>query len=412
MYHSKKIITIITNDYHANLPEKNKKIVPQGGPARFAQLLELEVAQKKNSIRMVSLVFTHEKTAAHPKIRKISGKQHHLYYELIYNGEKLGVSYRGDYSKKEYVHFLDSMINQVMIIMQESGADGVLLNGFSLSNWIMLEAASRLGIPAHIQHAGIWKKEIRLARSSFSPAIRRIFSSFEKDTVRKTKTQIFLNHFSRQQFLKLHRIAKNHSLISKMKIIPLPVEQQPVKKFRAHLKSSVVIGMVARWDAIKNHAAFRRLAQYASRKQLPFEFRCVTKAPPSGVSQFFESYKKLVSIIPPMNPAELVHFYKSCDVLIVPSRFDVSPTVVIEALTQGIPVIVSRNTGWVDVYKKFNLDAMIVSPWSSGERLAHTVQDLQKHYSLYRTRYEQLRTYLLAEHKPSRVFAQYFDLFT
>jgi glycosyltransferase involved in cell wall biosynthesis len=112
-----------------------------------------------------------------------------------------------------------------------------------------------------------------------------------------------------------------------------------------------------------------------------------------------------------MSPDLLKQFYQEQDVLIVPSRFDVSPTVVLEALTQGIPVIISKNTGWVDVFKQFGLGSMIIDPTASGARIAQVIGKLQNQHPEYRSRYSKLRTHLLSQHNPRRVFAQYLALF-
>lgn len=399
------------NDYHVNLPKTKKEVIPQGGPSRFAQLFDSQDSKNHVIARTVSILFSHDNDAQCPYIRETLDSRK-SYYEIVYDARQLTATYSKKYTKREYVQLLDPWISLVIEVIHKTSPDVLLLNGFSLSNWIIMEAAYRSSIPAYIQHAGIWKKEIMMSGGKFSSSIKRIFASFEKDAVRKTRAQIFLNAFSRDVFLRLHHLVPNRVSQIRMPIIPLPVAENHPVAFKKIPQKSLVVGMVARWDAIKNHAAFNRLARYGTTHGLPIEFRCVTKAPESGVSQFFEKYRKVVSIVPPMNPRELTQFYKSCNILIVPSRFDVSPTVVIEALTCGIPVIVSENTGWVEVYKKFGLSSMVVNPWASGKRLAQVIEDLQSHYSMYEKRYKQMREYLLLQHKPGRVFAQYINLFT
>jgi glycosyltransferase involved in cell wall biosynthesis len=405
-----KKIDIACNDYHVNLPQNKKNIIPQGGPSRFAQLFESDEGAQATYGNVTSILFSHDDNAKTPYLRIVK-KNKHSYYEVVYDAQQLRFTYTRKYTKKEYVTFLDPWINQVILIFKETLPSVLFLNGFSLSNWIIMEAAYRMDIPVYIQHAGIWKKEIMISQKFFSSSIRRIFASLEKETINKTKGQIFLNQFSKRAFLSMHDHVPSKNLLKKMVIIPLPVAEQETSPFKKVIGEIPVIGMVARWDAIKNHSAFMRLAKYSNKKNTPIKLSCVTQAPTKGASLFFENYAELVTIVPPMAPDGLKYFYRSCDVLLVPSRFDVSPTVVIEALSQGIPVIISENTGWVDVFKQFGLSSMIISPRASGAHILEKIQDLTSHYKKYRPHYCELRDYLLKEHKPRRVFASYSDLF-
>lgn len=405
-----KKISIAFNDYHVNLPQNKEKIIPTGGPSRFAQLFESEGGGKTIYNNITSILFSHDDTAKTPYIRTTK-KEAHQYFEIVYDVQQLRQSYVRNYSKKEYIDFLKPWIDQVMIIFKTAQPDVLFLNGFSLSNWIIMEAAYRIGIPVCIQHAGIWKKEIIVSQKTFSPSIRRIFASLEKEIIKKTAGQIFLNEFSRKIFLEIHNIPVTKSILKKMIIIPLPVAEYDTIPFKKILENPINIGMVARWDGIKNHSAFIRLAKYSHRKNAPMTLFCVTQEPKKGMSVFFQKYSELVSIVPPMLANELKSFYRTCDILLVPSRFDVSPTVVIEALSQGLPVIISENTGWVDVFKEFGLSLMIISPRASGMHIFEKIQELQINYKKYRPLYIQLRNHLLKEHKPRRVFASYSKLF-
>ncbi len=403
-------MNIAFNDYHVSLPQNKKTHIPQGGPSRFAQLFESEGDLYTNYHTVTSILFSHDEAAQVPYLRTTTvGK--HTYYEVVYNAQALRSTYHGTYTKKQYKGILEPWIQVITSIFIERKPDVVFLNGYGLSNWMILEAAYRLSIPVYIQHAGIWKKEIVLSKQSFSPSIQRIFIAMEKETVTKTVGQIFLNEFTKKVFLNIHHIKPVKKILNKMVVIPLPVAEHDTLPFKKTISETISIGMVGRWDAIKNHSALLRLAKYVTKKDIPLRLSCVTQAPQNGVSKFFETYSQLVAIVAPMSPDLLKKFYQKQDVLIVPSRFDVSPTVVLEALTQGVPVIISKNTGWVDVFKQFGLESMIIDPTASGARITEVIHSLQNQYPEFRSRYSKLRTHLLNQHKPRRVFAQYLALF-
>ena len=137
----------------------------------------------------------------------------------------------------------------------------------------MLEAAAREGLPIVIQHAGIACIEYKIYQHLYTDAAREILLEMERDIVRQASKQIFLNEYSRQVFSKqVSRLRKHQSIV-----IPLPYEikeweQAARKKPRRIEKREVVIGCVARWDLIKNHAAVLDLARAAHKQGLPWRF--------------------------------------------------------------------------------------------------------------------------------------------
>src|SRR5690606_22698206 len=112
------------------------------------------------------------------------------------------------------------------------------------------------------------------------------------------------------------------------------------------------VGAVGRWDMIKNHGALDRLGSYVRKAKLDWKVLVVTKPSVRASQTFLKRYRSHVTLVNPMHPQDLLTWYRGIDILIVPSRFDVSPTVVLEAISLGKPVIISDRVGWGDVFRK------------------------------------------------------------
>ncbi|USN52871.1 MAG: glycosyltransferase [Candidatus Nomurabacteria bacterium] len=107
----------------------------------------------------------------------------------------------------------------------------------------------------------------------------------------------------------------------------------------------------------------------------------------------------------PTDSKGILKFFSTMDIAILPSLFDVSPTVVLEAASQGIGTIISSSVGWVNHYRKtgnaewigdFNKPKTIVK---KIEKLAGTPLSA-KLISLFEK-----------EHDPEKIFKQYIKLF-
>jgi glycosyltransferase involved in cell wall biosynthesis len=399
-------IRVLFNDSHVNLPSNTQ--VPQGGPSRFSQMFANYFGENKTKVELISLLFSHNPQNKKIFVRETSNDR--KFFELVYPKEILNDSYKKEYTKKRFFTFLKPFMNEMEIIFEKAKPDIVFINGFGLTNWMILENAYKRKIPICIQHAGIWKKELQVSQEHFSPSVRKIFSSIEKEVFKKSTHQIFLNEFSRDVFCKLHNISKTE-IVNKSSIIPIPVDINKTYKIFLQKRNTYNIGMVARWDRIKNHASIMRLATYMKKKHIQMILNVVTKWPVDIVSNFKNKYEKLVSVIPVMIPDKLKNFYLSQDLIIIPSRFDVSPMVLIEALSCGKPTIISNKTGWGSHYKKFGLEKMIISPNASGEKIFNTIDLLIKNNDKYITKFQKLQKKLIIDHDPKLVFKKYYQTF-
>lgn len=399
-------IRVVFNDAHANLP--NNKSIPQGGVSIFAERISSYFKDSHKDIELISLLFSHNSENKNIYIRKTRGDRD--FHELVYPREILLESYKQKFTKVEYNKFIKIFITKISDLFKEIKPDLIFLNGFSLSNWIIMQAAYETGIPSCIQHAGLWKKELVTSGSSFSPSVKKIFSSYEKEIFKKTAHQIFLNDFSRDELFKIHNVSKK-VFLKKTSVIPLPIEIDKFKKISLDTKKVFEIGIVARWDRIKNHSAVYRLAKYIKDNNLNYNINVVTKWDPSYRTDFKDKYQDIVTIVPPMSPKDLKVFYKSQDIVLIPSRFDVSPTVLMEAILQGKPVVISNNVGWVSDYKKFGISDLVFNYTDSGEKIYRKIEKLVSSKNKYLTKFNLLQKKIIASHSNEKVFEEYYKLF-
>lgn len=402
-------IRVLFNDWHGNSVKGNT--VASGGPAQFAQSFSKIFGEKyKKDIALSSILFSHNNIDERIYYREL--KNGRTFYDIVYPRRLVLDSFKKEWTKQAYKKLLAPLSLQVDEVIKKLQPDIVFLNGYSLSNWILLDAAHRAGIPVCIQHAGIWKKEIFIApRGAFSPSIKRIFASFEKEVIAKASAQIFLNEFSKKVFFKMHHTVLTPALQKKLHVVGLPFADT----YKASVPCKIgpvgkKVGMIARWDSIKNHSAMLRLAKYNQKQGLGYMLSSVTSVPESG-SNFAVEYGASVQVIPPMLPKDLRVFIRLQDAILLLSRFDVSPTVVMEAVLSGVPVIISKNVGWVDVFKKFKLTKCIVDPTASGEKISNAIGQIFKNNAHYRTHFKALQTYFLTKHSKEAIFAEYYKIF-
>ncbi|MBY0328594.1 glycosyltransferase, partial [Patescibacteria group bacterium] len=239
---------------------------------------------------------------------------------------------------------------------------------------------------------------------------RKTFYDMERDTIKWCAHHIFLNEFSKNVFIDLYTIKRQKSFASS--VIPLPIELPVLttsNKTTRNKEAAVNIGMVARWDSIKNHSALLRLAQSAIRPK-NWTIHSVVAVNASR-SDFAKEYVNSITIVEPMPPEKLTRFYEAMDVILLPSNFDVSPTVAAEALLVGKPVIISDQVGWVNDFITVGLKDHVISPNISGTALVNTIRDVVSAINTNSKKYATLVKQIRYDHEPKRVFTEYASVF-
>ena len=99
------------------------------------------------------------------------------------------------------------------------------------------------------------------------------------------------------------------------------------------------------------------------------------------------------------------------DILLLPSHFDVSPHVVMEAALEGVGTIISSNVGWGDEYRACGMGKWIVD-FSSAQKTSAKIEKILTNKKSYSDDVGTLKKYLVQTHNPNTVFKQYETLFT
>lgn len=344
---------IFSNDYEANLPKNQWPT--KGGPAKFSRLLSDEFTKRGHLWVGLVAKYTGENKIDSRHIKGVSRKSWWIInFPSTYVYDRFNLIKKYQNPRKSGVE----LINEIKKVLVIEKPDLVFINGNSSFVWTYLIAAHSLKIPIVVHHAGIWGIEIDLYSDFFSKAGIKVLKEQEIDFAKLSTFNIFLNETSKNYYLKnIYKIPKE-----KTTIIPLPSEISTSKKLTKKTKKrNLNVGIVARWDRIKNHRAFLEIAKLSKLNGENWMFHSVTKIPDTQVNlELKNEYKNIIKVIEPMDNKELRKFYRKMDFMLLPSIFDVSPHVVIEAASEGVPTFISKNVGYADLFKKHSLNNFIV----------------------------------------------------
>ncbi len=394
--------------YNGSLANFNyKKIKPQGGPARFACEFRKFFLQYKY-VKIIPVVFNINPDVSTVRNRetRVNGN---IFYEIVHNPEPVKIVATATSTLADAKNKLKHIFESVEDIILNEKPNVVFLNGFSLYNWILLEAAKSLNVPVVVQHAGLWKKEIQQHSERYSSKTRKLFYTMERATVSASVFHIFLNKFSMDVFKNIHHISESDPFEYRVISLPIPVVEPARRRVFSKKRTHIDIGMVARWDSIKNHSATYRLAT-AEKFPKDWNVHSVTKIP-SMEYEFPKKYIKHINVHAPMSPSSLVMFYKDMEIVIVPSHFDVSPTVVAEAFLAGVPVIISDKVGWINEFVACGLEDHIIRTSISGNSFVRKIATILENRQANEKKYSMFLSYIKNKHSAKKIFREYFALF-
>ena len=396
---------IFSNGYPTNMP--NAEAVSQGGPANFARLFSTFVTSN-TSHSWVGIMVSHSKSKTIRIKKSFSFPQRDYfkfylpkkYYRLITQANKVA----------DPAIILEKPIKRLASLIKKENPDVVFLNGFSLFNWILLKAAVEAKVPIAIQHAGIWTKELNLYKHIYTKAGLKIMKQMEKDSTYLCSAEVFLNTWSRDYYQK--HVAKKIS--GTVGIIPLPFDfasfaslpKSQKKSVLSHLRPGLKIGTIARWDRIKNHKAFLSLARAAKREGLPWQFYSVTKIPENTrFAASKKSYEKNIKVVRSLDRVGIYDFCRAMDLLILPSLFDVSPTVVLEAVSVKTPIVISGNVGYAHDFKESGAKDWVIDFKDIKKAKEKIKKIMQKPLP------QTLQNQIKVNHGHEKVFLSYLNLF-
>jgi glycosyltransferase involved in cell wall biosynthesis len=387
---------ILFNGYK-NLFDGSTKGVA-GGPRLFT--LQLIEHLRKNHHQFVGLVLHSKLNTGEGLIiqqHKVTGGEWveasmRMNLNLILNSKALGI--------KKYTK---SPLQKLAEIIAAEKPDVILLNGFSIINWYILKAAHLAKIPTVVSHHGLWFKEAMEIMAKSTAQTLKLVRKMEKDIYLLASRQIFLNHFSQKTFEKEYRITTNR----KASVIPIPYNPIFInsKLPQAPKRTRKKIGFVGRWDAIKNPQIIYEIAREAKRQKKNWEIFAVLKVNEAkALRNLRKRFTQTVTVIPPMLPSKLKQFYQDMDILLLPSRFDVSPTVVIEAALQNRVTIISPSVGFADEYKEMGLKNWI----HDFKNPKSTLKYIEKMITTPIP--SQFTTSVIKKHQPDKILSQYMSV--
>lgn len=394
---------IFSNDYLSSVPKSGE--VVSGGTGRFAAEFSNFVVENNHEwVGLIEGAVGGEK----PSMVQVGGDGFKKFFELkpffnIFNTVTLRKTSRNPRT------LLKAEINLIRDLIKSENPDVVFLNGFYSFTWLIFEAAHLEEVPIVIRHAGVWAKEIEQYSNFFPSKGRQMCHLVERESAEHANINIFSNQSSYDVFVKELKLLK----VKNKLIIPLPRPSWVKKLISIERKSNDVnkinIGVIARWDKIKNHEAVLALAKEIKKQKLDWKIKSVTKPLSNGPEdQFYQEYKNFIEIIPPIPNGKLNDFFKQIDLLIVPSHFETGPTVVMEAFGCGKPVLISPNVGWVNEYKRVGAGQWIVNFGNPGAVVSR-IKGL-----FVGTQWDNLNKLskdIYEKHDPGRVYGQYLNLF-
>jgi glycosyltransferase involved in cell wall biosynthesis len=402
----KTTMLILSNGFPSNIPDSEK--VSQGGPANFARLfVNYILANTKHEwIGIMLESVDHSRTS----LEDVFQADRRQYFKILTPKKCLAaLRYANDKNLKPDVIFKEQ-ISLLAKFVEEKKPSVIFLNGFGILNWLLLKAAQQTNTPAVIQHAGIWSKELSIHKELYSKHSRKLMEQMEVDSSLLTSCEIFLNEWSKNYYQK--NVFRGSS--GKSTIIPLPFDfasfrllsnSRRLRRFKFP-KENFQIGTIARWDEIKNHTAILALAKSAKKLGLPWTFHTIVDIPQAKNYEKKEAdYKKYIDVIPPVDRIGVSDFCRSLDLIIMPSLFDVSPTVVLEAIASGTPVVISKNVGYYSDFFHFEGKKWIVD-FSKPEKAIHAIKQL-----LGKNMSGKLTRKIKTSHNHRKVFAEYLKVF-
>lgn len=282
----------------------------------------------------------------------------------------------------------------VVALVRAKRPDVLVLNGYSFANWLLFSAARIAGVPTVVSHHGIWYEEIS---TTAPPNAQQRMRDMERDSLLYATRNVYLNTSSASH---MRRCYPNSERTDDA-IIALPYNPEYLIGATAPSTAEArQLGFVGRWDPIKNIGLIRAFAQAHPEYTVTSPIAVGKRA---ALLHEEDAFRAAVNVIPPRDPDGMRAFYRGVRALILPSRFDVNPTVVLEAALQNRATVITPTVGWADAYRAHGLGALIAEPTvdSLAEAAAHAVA-----HPLPESFIQSLRESC----SPERVFAQWNEL--
>lgn len=258
----------------------------------------------------------------------------------------------------------DVLIETAKSILRQEAPDIVLINGTYFAPWILAKAAQELGIPIVLRYAGVLQREV----SHKSYFARRRLLKHERWLAEIADALIFPSTLCKKV---VEEEVVGHAF-GNASVIPNPAKANGVRG-RRKAGGRYTMAVVGRWTRIKNFQAYLRLHEFLLRERWAHRAIMVTSYwdEKFGIPETIERKES-------MSQEDLCKFYKSIDLLVVPSHFETFSNVAAEALVNGTSVLVSEQVGFAEVLRKAGLGRMIIPSFDDPARVAAAVKRLAK----------------------------------
>ncbi len=265
---------------------------------------------------------------------------------------------RGNLRKKWNI-----LVENTKDILRQESPDVVLLNGTYSTPWILAQAAKELGIPLVLRYAGVLQKEV--SHKNFFVKKRLLF--YEKWIASSATSIIFPSRIC-QKIVEKEILGQS---VNCSVVISNPVV--PAKKLVRRKIGRFTISAIGRWTPIKNFQAF--VALHRELLSEGWQHRAVM------VTSYWDENFDIPETIEKkkqMSQEDLFKFYRSVDLLIVPSHFETFCNVAAEALICGTSVLVSKNVGFSEILIKAGLKRMVIDSFDNPKKVAEAVKRIAK----------------------------------
>lgn len=242
--------------------------------------------------------------------------------------------------------------------------DVVLINGTYLTSWALLKAAINTNTPVVVCYAGAFREEVKRYKNVSLKKVKEIEKDFKNPII---KGYVFASIIAKEKIEK--EIFKRKILNSYVIYNGITIQGAPNS-----VKKVGNVGMVARWDPIKNYNFLFKLADVNRNRENKLSLNVI-----SGIKKTWSSYGKLCKISKvygPMSYNSLVKFYTTQSCIICPSLFETFGNVALEALYYGTPALVSKNMGVSEVFGKLGLHNLIIE-FNNPEKVYNKIIKLQ-----------------------------------
>ena len=392
---------ILSNDYLSNVPEIKRPA--QGGTANFARLFSSWIKEQSEPSVWYGLIIETSIDATSPKITRLKSDKG-SYYKLVVPRSKISLVGKSE----EIISSEDILKEEIFLLsklLKKLSPDIVLVNGIYTITWILLMAAKKAGIPIITQHAGIFKKELSLFKENYSVSGLNRLENMEIDSSKYSAAEVFLNQWSLDNY-ENEVCSVNHA---RVKIIPIPFDQPEINKSSENgniAGSKMKIGVIARWDRIKNHQAILSLAEEIKKQGLNWEINAITKVPQTGKNiEFKRRYSQNITVVSQMDKLGVYDFIRSMDLMILPSLFETASFVVLESLSCNKPILISDTVGFSQTFMDLGAGDYVIK-FDDSKKVIKRIRDISD-----KTFPTTIINSIRNDHLPEKIFQKYISLF-